>query len=522
MPLDQVQNFVEVSVEGTHTSSDTTIQLGAGEASNVPDPVNGEYNLVWFDDTNYVKPGNDPEVEIVRVTARDTANDTITVQRGQENTSAVAHDTSGANYIMLLSPTAKMLEDVDAANFSTNSVTVANTTISLGGSGTPEADNLGGANGTAGQVLQSDGTNANWADLGGGETVNTNSSDYTTSGETTVLLDSLASTTAFTLSASFYKNKLFDYSAETRDGTGITFGDFTQKMFVADGYFNEINQYTVDAGDITTASYAKKFSTPVNTLSSVEFNGDGTKMYFTTEFEAEVYEYTLSTAWDVTTASQTNIFTDTTNGQGFTGLSWAGGNDLYVMDSNKEVLHYTASTAYDTTTLNYQTKISVDGDYGVYVKDDGTKMFTGDNTDNEVTQYDLSTAYDLTTASNTGFIQPMSGTSPFSLKDLAFVNDGKSLTLIQDNYSEITQYSSIVSSTITLSSSDVSSGKIIRIKDVSGNIEGTGAVEVNNPVAVKTEGSESIDSSGSAVLLSDYGVKQLQSDGSDWFLISDG
>jgi len=142
MALDNVENFVEVNVAGTHTSSDTVIQLGNGEASDLPDPSNGEYNLVWFDETNYVKPGNDPEVEIVRVTGRDTGNDTITVSRGQENTSPVAHDTASVNYIMLLSNTAKIIEDVDAANFSTNSVTVAGNNVVLGSSTTVNHSDL--------------------------------------------------------------------------------------------------------------------------------------------------------------------------------------------------------------------------------------------------------------------------------------------------------------------------------------------------------------------------------------------
>jgi len=158
MPLDQVENFVEVNVSGTHSSTETTISLQSGEASNLPDPSSGEYNLVWFDSTNFSRPSEDSEVEIVRVTGRDTTNDTITVLRGQENTTAVNHDTANSDYVLILAQTAKMIEDVDAADFSTNSLTVANTNISLGGSGTPEADNLAGNNGTNGQVLKTNGS----------------------------------------------------------------------------------------------------------------------------------------------------------------------------------------------------------------------------------------------------------------------------------------------------------------------------------------------------------------------------
>lgn len=62
----------------------------------------------------------------------------------------------------------------DAGNsiaLASNSLTVANTTIGLGDSGTPEADNLEGNNGSSGQVLQTDGSTASWVSLidGGGK-----------------------------------------------------------------------------------------------------------------------------------------------------------------------------------------------------------------------------------------------------------------------------------------------------------------------------------------------------------------
>ncbi len=141
MALDQTANFVRVTVSGTHTDTDTTIQLENGEASELPDPANGEYNLVWWNDTEASRPSADPNVEIVRVTGRDTTNDTITVERGQEDTTAVAHDVSGDTYRMLLGATAKMFADI-------NDVT-----------------NLSGSAGSSGQFLQTDGTNLSFASI---------------------------------------------------------------------------------------------------------------------------------------------------------------------------------------------------------------------------------------------------------------------------------------------------------------------------------------------------------------------
>ena len=113
MVLDQVENFIRVSVSGSHASGDSTISLQSGEASTLPDPSNGKYNLVWFDSQNYQLPDKDPNVEIVRVNSVDTANDTVSVTRGQENTTATTKSETGAEYELLLGPTAKTIQEID-------------------------------------------------------------------------------------------------------------------------------------------------------------------------------------------------------------------------------------------------------------------------------------------------------------------------------------------------------------------------------------------------------------------------
>lgn len=110
MALDQTQNFIRGSVAASIGSSDTTISVS--DASVYPDPSNGEYNLVLWDSQTYNLPVDDPDVEIVRVTARDTTNDDLTVTRGQENTTAASHPSSSE---LLLDATAKMFGDIESA-----------------------------------------------------------------------------------------------------------------------------------------------------------------------------------------------------------------------------------------------------------------------------------------------------------------------------------------------------------------------------------------------------------------------
>jgi len=118
MTLDQVENFVRVSVAGTHGSGASTVALESGEASELPPVTDGKYNLVWFDASGFAQPDADPNVEIVRVNSINTNNDTISVTRGVENTSATAKNT-GTDYELHLTLTAKIIDDIDANKLDT-------------------------------------------------------------------------------------------------------------------------------------------------------------------------------------------------------------------------------------------------------------------------------------------------------------------------------------------------------------------------------------------------------------------
>jgi len=109
MVLDAISNFVRGNANGSIDSTQTTIPVN--DASIYPDPsTDGEYNVViWAAGTN-PRPDQDPDVEVLRVTARDTNNNELTVNRGQEGTAGASHPDGSAIH---LSPTAKMFSDIE-------------------------------------------------------------------------------------------------------------------------------------------------------------------------------------------------------------------------------------------------------------------------------------------------------------------------------------------------------------------------------------------------------------------------
>ena len=109
MVLDAVSNFVRGTADAAIASGDSTISVT--DASIFPDPAtDGEFNVVIWNANNFPRPDQDADVEIVRVTARDTGTNELTVTRAQEMTSAAAHPNGSAIH---LSPTAKMFSDIE-------------------------------------------------------------------------------------------------------------------------------------------------------------------------------------------------------------------------------------------------------------------------------------------------------------------------------------------------------------------------------------------------------------------------
>lgn len=111
---DARKNFAKCTVSIGYSAVATSVALQSGDGAKLPQPsTDGAFNVVWWNSTDYPDPADDPNVEIVRVTARST--DTLTVTRAQESTSASTKNTSGKTYKMVLGPTVKTIDDLLAS-----------------------------------------------------------------------------------------------------------------------------------------------------------------------------------------------------------------------------------------------------------------------------------------------------------------------------------------------------------------------------------------------------------------------
>ena len=102
MALDLFKNFAKVTVSTGYDAAATSVVLSGGHGTKLP---TAPFNATWWNSTDYPDPSDDPNVEIVRVTA--IATDTLTVTRAQESTSASTKNTASKTYRMIAGLTAK-------------------------------------------------------------------------------------------------------------------------------------------------------------------------------------------------------------------------------------------------------------------------------------------------------------------------------------------------------------------------------------------------------------------------------
>lgn len=168
---------------------------------------------------------------------------------------------------------------------------------------------------------------------------------------------------------------------------------------VSAGTYNATCDY-VGGWDITTATYLRNISV-ANNVNNIFFKPDGLKVYFTNG--QIIYEYNVSSAWNI---SSMTYYQNITLGRDsiLDGLYIReDGLKLYVGGyTNDIIFEYNLSPAWNLTSATYvQNRSVADKENqlrGVWFKPDGTKMYTTGSGGDTVDEYTLSTAWNITTA----------------------------------------------------------------------------------------------------------------------------
>lgn len=117
--LDAVFNFAKAKVSTGYDQNAFTITLQSGGGANFP---SAEFNVVWWNSTDFPDPSDDPHREIDRVES--ISGDVVTLVNN--GTSRIAQETSvgglvtstkntaGKTYTMMLAVTAQMMQTISA------------------------------------------------------------------------------------------------------------------------------------------------------------------------------------------------------------------------------------------------------------------------------------------------------------------------------------------------------------------------------------------------------------------------
>jgi hypothetical protein len=246
-----------------------------------------------------------------------------------------------------------------------------------------------------------------------------------------------------------YAAKSFSFASQDTRPTGIFLSTDRTTMYMVGTTSSTVYQYSITAGDVSTASYSSK-SFSVNSQdtrpNNIYMNSDGSKMYIMGSTTKTVYQYTLSTPGDVSTASYASkSFSVSTQSARPAGLAFNPDlSKMYVLDqTGNTVYQYTLSTPGDVSTASYASKsFSVNSQdahsYGIYLSPNGVKLFmVGNNL--KVYQYTLGTAYDISTAVYDGLNLTLSGQDSTTYQPV-FSPDQSTLYILGQSNNSVYQY----------------------------------------------------------------------------------
>ena len=269
---------------------------------------------------------------------------------------------------------------------------------------------------------------------------------------------------AYDIANASYDSVDFLTKASGDGPNGVFFKPDGTKFYISDKSSNVIRQYSLtSAWDITTASEgtSKSISSQTTDVQEVFFKSDGTKMFILGLNNNTVFEFDLSTAWDSSSASYNSVSFDVSSQEtSARGLCFdPTGTKMYVSGQSSDAINqYGLSSAWDVSSASFTQSFSVTSEdtnpTGIFFTPDGTRMIISGNTGDNIYQYSLTVGFDISTASydNVSFSVSgqMSGCQGLFLKD-----DGTKMYVIGFNNRLLRQYSTVAatSSTITWPSS---------------------------------------------------------------------
>jgi hypothetical protein len=239
--------------------------------------------------------------------------------------------------------------------------------------------------------------------------------------------------------ASYTSQTTFNMGAGGENARGMTMPPDGLSLQVMNNSGDVVKNYSMDpAYDITTMVQTGTTDDGLILIgTSLEWNGDGSRMYYIEPFTETINYFACPTAYDITSrtapgAVAFDVTTEITGADSARGLSFGNnGLKLYVgtqAETNDKIQEYDLSPAYDVSTatpvgsLDVSSVTSVVG--GIVISGDGNSMYLLDSDvsgTGNVYQIDLATQWDISSGTiNTVDVLAITGTGSGKFYDIMF------------------------------------------------------------------------------------------------------
>lgn len=246
-------------------------------------------------------------------------------------------------------------------------------------------------------------------------------------GTDTDMIHQYTLSTAWDVSTASYANKSLAIGTQDNNPKAIQFKNDGTSVYIAGSENDSVYQYNLTtAWDVSTGSYASK-SMSINTQdlnpAGMFFKPDGTKVYITGTTNDKVYQYALTTAWDISTGSYESKSLSVGSQANYPrGVFFnANGDEVYVnanvLFTSADVFKYTLSTAWDVSTGSYSGVSFSTASEGyfptdLFFKPDGAKMYVSEESNDKIYQYSTAAAPALATITWPSSVKWAGGTAP--------------------------------------------------------------------------------------------------------------
>lgn len=192
---------------------------------------------------------------------------------------------------------------------------------------------------------------------------------------------------------------------------GVTFSPDGLNMYASGDASDAIDRYTLTSPfDVSTITYTSAiavgsgFTYNTSQPRGLTFDPTGVYMYLINGDTASVMRYVLSTPWDITTASSTNTTFSVgaqTGSPGFNIQFTSDGLTMFICGNDADIYTYTLSSAWNQTTATFVRNTNfITSQRGFVFSSDGLRLFTI-NTTGVITRRTLGTAWNTSTAGAT-------------------------------------------------------------------------------------------------------------------------